>query len=51
MATIFLVAEPVVSRSEVEALLFAVHDINQALWDIHGVLLEEDDDGEETDEG
>jgi hypothetical protein len=28
-----------------------VHDINQALWDIHGVLLEEDDDGEETDEG
>ena len=44
-------AESVVTRSEVEALLFAVHDINQALWDILGVLLEEDDDDEETDEG
>jgi hypothetical protein len=41
--------EAVIYREEVTGLLFAVHDINQALWDIHGVLVE-DDDGEE-DEG
>ena len=43
-------AEQIINRGEVEALLFAVHDINQALWDIHGVFVE-DDGEEEEDEG
>lgn len=44
-------AEPVIYRKEVTGLLFAIHDLNRALWDIHGVLVEEDGGEEEEDEG
>jgi hypothetical protein len=40
----------VIYREEVTGLLFAIHDLNRALWDIHRVLLEEGDGGEEEDE-
>jgi hypothetical protein len=43
------VAEPVISREEVVALLFAVHDIRETLSDLYAFVAEEDN-GEEEDE-
>jgi hypothetical protein len=39
--------EPLIERSEVVALLFAVNDIAVTLTNIEKLLGEEDDDGEE----
>jgi hypothetical protein len=44
-------AEAVVHREEVVALLFAVYDISETLAKIHLLLIDEEDDGEQEDEG
>jgi hypothetical protein len=46
-----VVDEPVIERSEVEALLFNVADIAVTLENIERWLNEEGDDAEEDDEG
>jgi hypothetical protein len=38
------VAEPVIDRAEVVALLFTVNDILASLYRIEGLLTEEEDD-------
>jgi hypothetical protein len=43
------VAEPLINREKVVALLFAVHDIKETLGDVY-TLLAEEDNGEEEDE-
>jgi hypothetical protein len=45
------VAEPVIYREEVVRLLFTVYDMSELLSDIRDVLLEEEDNGDEEDEG
>ncbi|HEY2209431.1 MAG TPA: hypothetical protein VGH26_09085 [Gaiellaceae bacterium] len=45
-------AESLIERRELEALLFNVADMAQVLRDVHTLLFPEDDDGaEEADEG
>jgi hypothetical protein len=43
------VADPLIERAEVVALLFNVSDIAESLWQIEKIL--EDEDGEEEDHG
>ena len=44
-------AEPLIYREEVVALQFAVDDMSETLTKIHLLLLGEEDDGEQEDEG
>lgn len=44
-------AEPVIFREEVVRLLLTVYDMAETLEEIRDVVVEEDDDGAEEDEG